>query len=842
MIASPLTPSSTRPTHADSPLLAGKYRLIAEVGRGGMADVSLAVTQAGMGGFQKLVVVKLLRESLAQEDDESVRMFLDEARLAARLNHPNVVQTNEVGEDAGRYYIIMEYLEGQPLGRILSHPEAASRFPLAMRLHTLTHVLAGLHYAHELTDYDGASLGVVHRDVSPSNIFITYDGHTKLVDFGIAKALDASAETRVGLFKGKTRYMAPEQLTHGAEVDRRTDIYAAGVVLWELLAGRRMWTGVRSLEVMRRLTLGDLPSLRAAVPDVAPELERICLKALALAPDDRYPTAAALEDDIDAYLDAQTSRAMDRDVATVVKDMFARDRDRVRAAIESHLGKSHAPVPMRLSSLPLPLDVSLSRSLQPPDESSVPMDESSVSGARPERSSSAVPREGSLGLSGPIVDGFRLPSESSLPPVVAPAGKKFRPPAIAAAAAGLILFGLLVAGVSKGPRASGTTEKAGAALVTASSRGEPSGSAAKAVRGVTGSEVLLGMSAAFSGPSRELGTRMKLGVETAFAAINDQGGMYGRALKVIPLDDGYEGVRAGDNMRELLDNRSVFGIIGNVGTPTAQVAAPIAVSHKAIFFGAFTGSKVLRQEPPDRYTFNYRASYEEETGRMVRYLVDAKRIAPASIVVFAQHDGYGDAGFDGVAKTMRKYGKGDADILRVNYERNTVDVDAAVREVQKYHDAHRVQAVIMVATYKAAARFIQKIRDKGMSPQFLNVSFVGSNALLDELKELGPGYAPGVIVTQVVPHYESGGTGVLRYRETLNRYHPDQQPDFVSLEGYVVGSLFAEGLRRAGRDLDTEKLVDAFESIRGFELGIGTPISFGMSEHQGSHESVGNGD
>jgi ABC-type branched-subunit amino acid transport system substrate-binding protein len=360
------------------------------------------------------------------------------------------------------------------------------------------------------------------------------------------------------------------------------------------------------------------------------------------------------------------------------------------------------------------------------------------------------------------------------------------------------------------------------------------------VRGVTDTEVLCGMSAAFSGPSRELGNRMKLGVETAFSVVNDASGVGGRKLRLVALDDGYEGPRAGENMKDLLDNRSVFAVIGNVGTPTAQVAMPYAVSHKTIFFGAFSGSKILRQEPPDRYVFNYRASYEEETAKMVHYLVDAKRIAPASIVVFAQHDGYGDAGFDGVAKTLRKYGRGDVDILRANYERNTVDVEAAVRDVIKYHaGVRRVEAVIMVATYKAAARFIQKVRDKGVAPVFLNVSFVGSNALADELKEVGPSYAPGVIVTQVVPHYESGGTGILRYREALSRYHPDQQPDFVSLEGYVVGRLFAEGLRRAGRELDTEKLVDVLESIHDYDVGMGTIINFGMSEHQGSHKVWG---
>jgi eukaryotic-like serine/threonine-protein kinase len=792
-------------------LLAGKYRLIAEIGRGGMADVYLAVARGGMGGFQKLVVVKILRDGLAQEDEDCVPMFLDEARLAARLNHPNVVQTNEVGQDAGRYYLVMEYLEGQTLERIAKHPQAASRFSLAMRLQTLTQVLAGLQYAHDLVDYDGTSLRVVHRDVTPSNIFVTYDGQTKLVDFGIAKALDSSAETRVGVFKGKTRYMAPEQISQSSEVDGRTDIYAAGVVLWELLAGRRMWKGVRSADVMPRVTAGDLPSLQAAAPGVPPELERICTKALALSPDDRYPTAASLEADIERYLMSHPSPSTDRDVGSVLRQMFAEDRATMRAAVETQMGRSPSPNDTELPSVRIELGASTSTSSH-----------SSVD------SSAALPAVNNV-----EIDSLLEPARPA---------KKTRVVVVGAAAAlQLTVLALVVAAIgwawgdARKPPASGQSIRPLAVIAEGAATAR-----AQFVRGVTGSEVLCGMSAAFSGPSRELGNRMKLGIETAFSVINDQGGAGGRTLRLIALDDGYEGSRAGDNMKELLDGRGVFAIIGNVGTPTAQVATPYAIAHKALFFGAFTGSKILRREPPDRYVFNYRASYEEETAKMVHYLADAKRIAPSSIVVFAQHDGYGDAGFDGVAKTMRKYGRGDADILRVNYERNTVDVDAAVRDVARYHDSgHRVSAVIMVATYKAAARFIQKVKDRGLSPVFLNVSFVGSNALAEELKELGPGYAPGVIVTQVVPHFESGGTGVLRYREALTRYHPDQQPDFVSLEGYVVGALFAEGLRRAGPDLNTEKLVDALESIHGYELGIGTTINFGMSEHQGSHKVWG---
>ncbi len=216
----------------------GKYRLIAELGHGGMSDVFLAVSK-GMGGFHKLLVIKQLRPNLA-EDEEFLSMFLDEARLAARLSHRNVVATYEVGEDGGRYYIAMEYLEGQALKRIIHR--AKTRFGLDMHLQVVLDVLKGLHHAHDLCDYDATPLGVVHRDVSPHNIFVTYAGDVKVVDFGVAKALDSSTETSAGVMKGKLAYMSPEQARSG-DVDRRADIFSVGVLLWEGVTGQRMWGG-----------------------------------------------------------------------------------------------------------------------------------------------------------------------------------------------------------------------------------------------------------------------------------------------------------------------------------------------------------------------------------------------------------------------------------------------------------------------------------------------------------------------------------------------------------------------------------------------------------------------
>lgn len=358
------------------------------------------------------------------------------------------------------------------------------------------------------------------------------------------------------------------------------------------------------------------------------------------------------------------------------------------------------------------------------------------------------------------------------------------------------------------------------------------------IRGVTDNEIRFGMSAPFTGPAKELGSQMKLGIETAFNLINDAGGVDGRQLRLVVADDGYEPMRTVEAMKQLYEKQEVFGFVGNVGTPTAAVAVPYALQRKMLFFGAFTGADLLRHDPPDRYVFNYRASYAEETDAVVRYLVKVRRVRPEQIAVFAQHDAYGDAGFAGVAKAIRALSGGDAGaILRLDYERNTVDVEDAVTRLRGQKTP--IKAVVMVAAYRAAAKFIEKTRDLYPTMIYTNVSFVGSTALADELMLLGPRYANGVIVTQVVPAVDSYASAILKYRTALAKYFPGMPPDYVSLEGYVVGSVLEEGLKHAGAKLDTEKLVDGLEAVRDFDMGLGTLISFGSTEHQGSHKVWG---
>ena len=358
-----------------------------------------------------------------------------------------------------------------------------------------------------------------------------------------------------------------------------------------------------------------------------------------------------------------------------------------------------------------------------------------------------------------------------------------------------------------------------------------------AVRGVTDTEIVFGMAAPFSGPAKELGRGMKTGIDLAFAATNEAGGVNGRKLRLVALDDGYEPERTRSVMKELAESRSVFGFIGNVGTPTAEVAVPFTLEKKMLFFGPFTGAGLLRRDPPDRYVFNYRASYAEETAATVKYLVKVRRIPVDEIAVFAQQDGYGDAGFNGVAKMLRKYNRNPDRTLRVGYKRNTIDVNEAVKTLRR--SRHPVRAVVMVATYKAAAKFIEKVKAERPDIIFSNVSFVGSQALADELMTYGGRVAEGVMVTQVVPLPHSKATAALRYQELLPKYSLGERPDFVSLEGYLAASLLIEGLKRAGRNFTTETLVDALEDLRAIDLGVGATMGFGMSEHQASHKVWG---
>ena len=325
-----------------------KYRRIVELGYGGMAVVHLAAMRTAHD-VTKLVVIKELEPSLAT-DPEVRKMFLEEARLAARLNHPNVVQMFDVVDHVdttiatrgdgleGACAIVMEYLDGQPLNRVRvrlkSDPGA-----LELYLAVLVEALTGLEYAHTLADFDGRPLGLVHRDISPHNIFVTYSGEVKVLDFGIAKANDSAMRpTDVGVVKGKLSYMAPEQ-ARGERVDARADVFACGVILWESIVGKRLWAGMNDAGIMYKLHTGELPMPRDVKPDVPEALDAICRRALARDAADRYQSAGELRDAIEAYLDATPGRLGRRAIGERMVRLFEEEREQVRQVVEKQLGR-----------------------------------------------------------------------------------------------------------------------------------------------------------------------------------------------------------------------------------------------------------------------------------------------------------------------------------------------------------------------------------------------------------------------------------------------------------------------------------------------------------------------
>ncbi len=276
-------------TLAGAGAFVGRYRIVDELGVGGMATVHLARAD-GPGGFQKWVALKRIHPHLA-EDAQFIDMFLDEARIAARISHPNVAQVFDLGRAGNTYWLAMEYLHGEPLREVLRLIEdGAAPMPPEIAAKVCADAAEGLHAAHELRGRDGQPLGLVHRDVSPHNLFVTFEGGVKVVDFGVAKARGRLSDTHVGILKGKVAYMSPEQ-TRGEAIDRRTDVFALGVVLWELTTGRRLFRSDSDLETVARVQACRVPKPSSLVPGYPLALERIVMGALEPRPEARWPTA-----------------------------------------------------------------------------------------------------------------------------------------------------------------------------------------------------------------------------------------------------------------------------------------------------------------------------------------------------------------------------------------------------------------------------------------------------------------------------------------------------------------------------------------------------------------------
>jgi serine/threonine-protein kinase len=329
------TSSSSVPAHART---FGKYTLLAKLATGGMAEIFLA-RMKGVAGFEKQVVIKRILPQYA-DDEQFVAMFLDEARIAARISHPNVCQVYELGEVDGQYFLAMEYLEGIPLTTVL-RKVTKDGLPPDLRLVTALVVQAceGLHNAHELKELDGQPIGVVHRDISPQNLFVTIDGTVKVLDFGIAKATGASAKTRTGTVKGKYAYMSPEQL-RGEALDRRSDVFALGVVLFESATGRRLFHRDTDYLIFKAITDEPIPSVRDLRPDIPPALAMAAHKSLARNRDERTATARALGQAIARAMEPYGGMMSPLAIAEFVETTFAEEVARVRGKIATAVVES----------------------------------------------------------------------------------------------------------------------------------------------------------------------------------------------------------------------------------------------------------------------------------------------------------------------------------------------------------------------------------------------------------------------------------------------------------------------------------------------------------------------
>lgn len=344
-------------------------------------------------------------------------------------------------------------------------------------------------------------------------------------------------------------------------------------------------------------------------------------------------------------------------------------------------------------------------------------------------------------------------------------------------------------------------------------------STASAENGVTPDTIVLGQSVALTGPAAALGIEMRAGAKLYFDHVNSKGGVNGRKIQLITLDDGYEPARAAPNTKKLIEEHKVFALFGYVGTPTSAAVMPIFTQAKVPYFGAFSGAELLRQ-PFNRYIFNVRASYYDETEKIVEQLVST---GSKNIAVFYQDDAYGQAGLKGVELAMTRRNLKISSTGTV--ERNTIKVEQAVKTI----NGAQPDGVVMISAYKSCAEFIRQMKKHGSGAQFYNVSFVGSQALADDLGQEGV----GVAISQVMPFPWGAAVPVVREYQALMQRAGQKELTFTSIEGFIAAKVFVEGLRRAGHDLTRERLIAAFEKMNDVDVG-GFYVGFTPTNHNAS--------
>jgi branched-chain amino acid transport system substrate-binding protein len=345
-------------------------------------------------------------------------------------------------------------------------------------------------------------------------------------------------------------------------------------------------------------------------------------------------------------------------------------------------------------------------------------------------------------------------------------------------------------------------------------------------------EIVLGMSTALTGGVANLGRGMQRGILAGLERANRNGGVSGRKLRLIALDDGYEPTRTALNIPQLIEKDNVLAIVGDVGTPTAIVAVPLANDRKTLYFAPFSGGPSLRNVPPDRYVINFRASYQEEAAAIVDALIDIGGLKPEEIALFTQRDSFGNAGISAGLAALEQHGlKDPKTILETSYQRNTLAVEGAVASILMAERPPR--AVMMVGASAPCAKFIHLCRDSDLNPIFLAVSFVDSNALADAMGKTDA----QIIVTQVVPDPSDEGIPVVgEYHADLKAIDPLAAAGSVDLEGYIAARILTVALEKIQGTITREGVVEGLEALGKFDLGLGDPLYLSRTEHQASHQ------
>ncbi|GEN09354.1 Serine/threonine protein kinase [Myxococcus fulvus] len=345
------------------PTLFGKYLLLERINVGGMAEVFIAKA-FGVEGFERILAIKKILPTMA-EDEEFITMFIDEARISVQLNHANIVHIHELGKHDDAYFIAMEYVAGRDVRTILERYRRRKEImPTAQAVFVASKLCDGLDYAHRKKDARGQDLHIIHRDVSPQNVLISYEGEVKVIDFGIAKAANRSQKTQAGILKGKFGYMSPEQV-RGMPIDRRSDIFAVGVLLYEMLTGEKLFVGESDFSTLEKVRNADVPLPREFNPNIPPGLEKVVLKALAREPEERYQWGSDLAEDLMRFLLAGDAIYSSKHLSSYMKEAFAEDMLREAEKMERFAGIER-PDQIETSGITVPPPAQVRSTRRPP--------------------------------------------------------------------------------------------------------------------------------------------------------------------------------------------------------------------------------------------------------------------------------------------------------------------------------------------------------------------------------------------------------------------------------------------------------------------------------------------